>query len=216
MDALGSLVSTALEIASAHNTVIVIVVGVTATLFIYIYLGKQMNKIKVIRSVRMMPEENNSDEDNLKNMIQLIEEAEEILEIYDDGDAFEASIYNNKRFLDSVHTKLNRNKEFVVQCLFNFDEGLKFSQEFAEENRVQIYVRKGKRPRDDIHYKIIDKGKKAYLSSHPKGDRERRFKIVDSTHLDSEAFEKVYPVVFRNITQKLDKFAPVQQGAPVA
>ena len=67
-----------------------------------------------------------------------------------------------------MQRKLDQNADFKIQCFFNFDHDLLFKQVFG--NHPQVDIRTGDNvAANDVHYKIIDDGRKAYLSRHKLG-----------------------------------------------
>ena len=122
----------------------------------------------------------NDDLTATKYFIDLLDEAKEKMTIYDDGDDMAESIYNNPEVIVAVQGKLDQNADFKIQCFFNFDHDLRFRQVFG--NHPQVDIRTGDNvAANDVHYKIIDDGRKAYLSRHKLGASERRIRWIDCT-----------------------------------
>ena len=116
--------------------------------------------------------------------IDLLDEAQEKMTIYDDGNDMAGSIYNDPKVIATVQRKLKQNKDFKIQCFFNFDHDLLFRQAFGNHSRVDIRIRTGDNvAEDDVHYKIIDDGRKAYLSRHKLGASERSIRWIDCTRV---------------------------------
>ena len=113
----------------------------------------------------------------------MLNEAQESLIIYDDGDNSEGSLYNDRRVIEAVLEKLKDNPLFEVRCLFNCNDELLFRKELKGERQVDVRIRSNSAPEDGIHYKIIDGGSKAYLSRHALGSKQGRYKIVDCTRV---------------------------------
>ena len=44
-------------------------------------------------------------------------------------------------------------------------------------------MKRGVQSRRDIHFKIIDDGRKGYVSSHPIGAAERRYRLYDCSRV---------------------------------
>lgn len=130
-----------------------------------------------------------------ENFVGMLSEARESMIVYDDGDDTESSLYNDPRVINAVHDKLQAKPEFVLQCLFNRDDDHLFKKELAGKPRVAIRARCNGAAAHEIHYKIIDGGAKAYLSRHPFGSSERRFKIVDCTGVSPRHRERIADVV---------------------
>lgn len=113
----------------------------------------------------------------------MLNEAQESLIIFDDGDDIDGSIYNDRRVIDAVQDKLRNNPEFELRCLFDSDDDLLFRRELERERHVSIRTRSCCALTDGIYYQIIDGGTKAYLSRRALGSKERRFRLVDCTRV---------------------------------
>ena len=113
----------------------------------------------------------------------MLNQAQESLIIYDDGDDSHGSLYNDSRVVEAVQRKLGDNPAFEVRCLFNCDDNLLFQRALKGERQVHVRIRSNGPSDDGIHYKIIDGGAKAYLSRHALGSKQRRYKIIDCTRV---------------------------------
>lgn len=131
--------------------------------------------------VRVTPVQVNDDDSVVTNFIELLSEARISMVVYDDGNDMDGSLYNDPRVIDAVRSKLREHPDFKLQCLFNCDDDVKFREELAHEQRVDIRTRNDSGDQGEIHYKMIDGGVKAYLSLHALGSRDRIYKIVDCT-----------------------------------
>ena len=131
--------------------------------------------------VRVTPVQVNDDDSVVTNFIELLSEARVSMVVYDDGNDMDGSLYNDPRVIDAVRSKLREHPAFKLQCLFNCDDDVKFREELAHEQRVDIRTRIDSGDQGEIHYKMIDGGVKAYLSLHALGSRDRIYKIVDCT-----------------------------------
>ena len=131
--------------------------------------------------VRVTPVQVNDDDSVVTNFIELLSEARISMVVYDDGNDMDGSLYNDPRVIDAVRSKLREHPDFKLQCLFNCDDDVKFREELAHEQRVDIRTRIDSGDQGEIHYKMIDGGVKAYLSLHALGSRDRIYKIVDCT-----------------------------------
>ena len=60
-------------------------------------------------------------------------------------------------------------------CLFSSNDETGFTEAFADQ---RVYLKRGVQPRRDVHFKIID-GRKGYVSAHPPGAFERRYRSYD-------------------------------------
>ena len=113
----------------------------------------------------------------------MLNEAQESLIIYDDGDDSDGSLYNDRRVIEAVQEKLKGNPLFEVRCLFNCNDELLFRRKLEGERQVDVRIRSNNEPGDGIHYKIIDGGPKAYVSRHALGSKEGSYKIVECTRV---------------------------------
>ena len=101
--------------------------------------------------------------------------------IHDDGDQVNGTVYNHDATIQAVRKRLNKCKKLQIRCLLNFNESVemtKLSNEFGTRFQVRYL---GQRPSGDVHFKIADRGKWAYLSTHSKGSIERDGQICDGT-----------------------------------
>ncbi len=109
--------------------------------------------------------------------ITLLNEAERALWLCDDGNDFPDSIYNLPEVVHAVENRLRLNEQLRLFCLFSSADPTLFAKTFAEDPRV--HMRRGHQPRRHIHFKIIDAGRKGYVSAHPQGSGERRYRSYD-------------------------------------
>ena len=101
--------------------------------------------------------------------------------IHDDGDEIEGSLYNDDTAIQAVADRLNERPELKIRCLLNFNESVgmaKLGDEFGKRFQVR-YLHQ--RPFDDVHFKIADRGKWAYISTHRKGETQRDGEVCDGT-----------------------------------
>lgn len=96
--------------------------------------------------------------------------------IRDDGNDFPESIYNTADVIEAVRRRLTGNEDLHVYCLFSSNDETSFTRAFAGHQRVHL---KQGQPRRDVHFKIIDDGRKGYVSAHPPGSSERRYRSYD-------------------------------------
>lgn len=155
--------------------------------------------------VRATPPGINDDDSAASSFVAMLGEAQESMIVYDDGDNIEGSLYNDRRAIDAVRSKLQANPAFKLRCLFNCDDRLAFQQELESEPQVDIRIRSGNAPANAVHYKIIDGGEKAYLSRHDLGSRERRFRIVDCTGVPRRHRRRVADTVLGPFKEHFDK-----------
>ena len=193
------------------HTVILALWGVACFAGAYWLIERELRHTRRLLAVFTWPASPNSDETVASHIVQLLEEAKEQIEIYDDGNSFEASLYNNKTFLKAVEEKLEESPDFQVNCFFNVNEGLDFTKKFSGHSRVHIFVRRdGRRP--PVHYKIIDGGVKAYLSTHKFNDHDRTYKVIDCSDVEGEEAAVVHERLFGNVRQNAGSFLPVLEA----
>ena len=183
---------------------------------IVIYCGIEM--CRNMESLYVEVESGQNDNDTvLKELLKMVEEAEESLIMYDDGDDQEGSIYNSQKFIDAVEKKLDKNKSFEVRCLFNVKEckKLEFYQRFYKgdrplleyDNNVSIKYLAREKPKDDVHYKVIDWNRKAYLSIHGLGESERSYNIVDCTNCSTGYREHLLGKYNKHLQEKMQQLS---------
>ena len=127
---------------------------------------------------------NNTDREAIEHAISLIGLAERSMEIFDDGDGIEESVYDNEDFVDKVADKVEKG-QLRVLCFFNDRDEVKdrlFIKKMASlENKkyISVWTRKEGSKRASIHYKSVDGEKITHLSRHDKGSSDRDYQIVD-------------------------------------
>ena len=119
--------------------------------------------------------------------IELLNDARQVMMICDDGNDMDGSIYNSARIIDAVDTRLQANAELRLLCLFCSDDDTEFTKWFSDHPRVDM--RRGRQPRRDVHFKIIDLGRRGYVSAHPLGATERRYRLYDCSRTPGDIRE---------------------------
>ena len=110
--------------------------------------------------------------------------------IHDDGDQVEGTVYNDDATIEAVRMRLEKYEKLKIKCLFNFNQDVKMTELCAEfKDRFEVRY-SYKRPSDDVHFKIADRGKWAYLSTHPQGDRHRDGEICDGTRANKRVRQR--------------------------
>lgn len=142
----------------------------------------------------------NDDDSVVSDFIELLDEAQVSKVLYDDGNNIEGILYNAPRVIDAVRSKLRDNPDFNLQCLFNCNEDMPFRKELANEPGVDIRIRDDPGSESEVHYQIIDRGVKAYLSRRERGSRERTLKIVDCTTVSRRHRSRVAECVLGKYT----------------
>ena len=114
----------------------------------------------------------------IDSFIGLLYEAEYKMSIFDEGNIMDESIYQDKYVIKLVNDKLKRNPDFKMECSFSSSDENKFRKTFENHPQVDIRIRQSPFS-DSAHYKIIDDGKKAYLSWHNPGSQKRNVQRYD-------------------------------------
>ena len=158
-------------------------------------------------------EKKNSDKSPVaeQGFIDLLNDAEERLDIYDDGNDMKMSIYQSNRVIKKVKKKLDLDTNFSIRCLFNSDDPTEFRLAFGEGRHKQVTIITRQKPHPKIgHYKIIDGGKKAYLSWHSYGDENRKVRIYDFSRVKKPLWgqedmkERYLGVYLKDIEENLE------------
>lgn len=153
---------------------IVLVLVVVATM-VSVWLAYQHSLLRVT-------DVDNDNKDAIRHFLTVLERAERELLVHDDGDdKTDGSLYDDENTVEAVRERLRTCQSLKIRCLFNFNAGVKMAalskdKEFSDRFQVR-YLHQ--RPADDVHFKIADGGKVAYLSSHPRGVIERRGKLIE-------------------------------------
>lgn len=172
----------------------VFIIGGTAVAVVFFVLGTAGLVLYAI-ILPVDPEEiihaidENSDDETIENSTSLVTQAKNRVEMFDDGDNKEKSVYNDRGFVNAVKKKV-RGGNFRVKCFFNESEvsGLLFVQEMGklQENltkNVEIWTRREADRPSDTHYKIIDNGRRGRLASHDLGSVDRDYQDIDCRSL---------------------------------
>ena len=183
-----------------------IIFGIVGAVGSY-YLISILRDACSLPSVRMGIAEENSDDQAVTNSVILTKEAKREIEIFDDGDNFEGSAYNDDRLIDAVLSKLREYQDFKVRVFFNIgDPELKFIQKLRGCPQVEIYVREDDKRPDDRHYRIIDGGIKGNISKHPFGDGRRVYQNFDCVAKSKSDTERAGRNVLRVLRQPMKDF----------
>ena len=121
----------------------------------------------------------NDSKDAIKHFLAVLGQAEHELLVHDDGDETEGTLYDDEDTVCAVRERLRTCPDLVIRCLLNFKADVRMtslSEEYGDRFQVR-YLHQ--RPADDVHFKIADGGKMAYLSIHEKGDTEREGQIIE-------------------------------------
>ena len=108
---------------------------------------------------------------------KLLFEARDNLLLCDDGNIMVGSIYENKSIIATIAGKLKENQEFEIFCVFHSNDDTEFIKHFSNNHRV--HIARGVSPRPEVHFKIIDDGKKGYLTVHDLESLKRHYRLYD-------------------------------------
>lgn len=160
--------------------IVVFLVGVVPAIFIWV---KAWDHWRVV--IVDMP---NSNESAVQAFMAVMSEAKHIVRVHDDGNNFDASVYNDETLIEAVLRRLSEGIE--VRCLFNLEEGrhLKMVERASKEHpsKFLLKVTKDGRPDGDIHGKVADDGVMAYLSSHELGSASRKGRRFDCRSVNTK------------------------------
>lgn len=132
-------------------------------------------------SVFVRVERGTNDSESAKaNFLRVLRATENDLTIYDDGDASDCSLYQDRKVVDEVLGFLQEHPKVKVRCLFTCDEDLLLTRTLTSSG-FDFDVRITGKPRDDNHFKIADSGNMMYLTRHQKGACERDYRLLDCT-----------------------------------
>ena len=121
----------------------------------------------------------NDDEDAIRHFLTVLGKAERELLVHDDGDKTNGSLYDDEKAVQAVRDRLQTCPDLKVRCLLNFKADIRMTA-LSEEYGTRFQVRYlHQRPVDDVHFKIADGGKMAYLSVHPRGVTERQGQVIE-------------------------------------
>lgn len=123
----------------------------------------------------------NDNDEAKKRFLDLVNDTHEELLIHDNGDST-YELYNDSEVIQSVETCLN--KGVIIRCLFNEEASLRMVERLHRHEGLQIYYLNVKPPDCDIHYKIVDHGRRTYLSWHCENG-ERQYKMIDCSRAPS-------------------------------
>lgn len=135
----------------------------------YVFRTWYLIPLKIERGV-------NSDDFTEAMFIGLVQEAHGMMSVCDDGNAMTGSIYESPRVVEAVQAKLKRDPAFRMRCLFSCADKTAFRKAFEGEDEDRVEIRTDSRRRE-VHVKIINGGRKGYVSVHREGERDRRYTL---------------------------------------
>ena len=116
-----------------------------------------------------------------ETFVELLKDAERTMLICDDGNSMADSIYDREDVVAQVLDRLQANPRLRIACLFFSSDDTAFTRRL--DGHARVTLKRGVQPRRDIHFKIIDGGRKGYVSSHPIGAAERRYRLYDCSRV---------------------------------
>ena len=119
----------------------------------------------------------NSDKDAKRMFLDLVRATRQEIVIHDDGEDTEGSVYNSDQVLAAFKDQIDAH-DIKVRCLFNEEEQdlklLRLARDYPDNIEV-FYMKGGRPPEPDTHYKIVDGGKLVHLSRHKPLQKERMY-----------------------------------------
>lgn len=130
------------------------------------------------------------------NFRRILHAAQSELLIFDDGDASDCSLYQDKELVDEIHNVL-KVSSIKMRCLFTFDDELLLTQTLlSSSDNIDFGVRITNQPREEVHFKIADSGMLVYLTRHEKGACKRPFTLINCSWV---------PKFFRHVKNRISK-----------
>ena len=121
----------------------------------------------------------NDNKDAIRHFLAVLGQAEHELLIHDDGDDTEGTLHDDDDTAQAVRERLRTCPDLKIRCLLNFRADVRMAR-LSEEYGGRFQVRYlHQRPTEDVHFKIADGGKMAYLSVHAKGVTERQGQVIE-------------------------------------
>ena len=161
---------------------LVVVVWLAALLPLLYYVWRTWGLLRLRLQVGM-----NDTKFATDTFIELLRDARHTMMICDDGNDMPGSIYNTPAVIDAVTARLKANPSLRLLCLFSSADDTMFTKTF--DGHAQVHMKRGVQPRRDIHFKIIDHGRRGYVSAHPLGSTERRYRLYDCSRTPDDIRE---------------------------
>jgi len=176
--------------------------------------------------IRLMTvcEGKNDDEFAKKVFQEMLGIAEKRLDIFDDGNVTDDSIYMDKEILHSIEKKLASSPQFRITCLFNMENPItSFEEKFSSHDQVDIYYplrseeveEKRKTGKTEKHYKIVDGGRFVYVSKHGLGEEARDYEFYNFKRVKEEFLNEFVNLRFEkmlNHTKERFGYSKVKQN----
>ena len=128
----------------------------------------------------------------IKKFLEVVEQAEQVLVIYDDGDQVADTIYNKDEVSSALTSRMKQAPRLRVRVLFNKKSDIELPKRMSQfGDRFEVRYRTGERPAQDVHFKIAD-GRVGYFSQHGLGDTDREFTFCDARHTSKKARKRAF------------------------
>ena len=172
------------------------VAAIATAVVVLVTAGCLIALARVQEHVRVYVREGTNADDSAKEtFLSLVCSARGDVVVHDDGDGSRGSMYKDREVLARLEACLTAQPELRMRFLFNENAELPLAV-LAKAYPGRVLIRYTHvRPEHDVHYKIVDGGRRACLSVHRRGDRARRWKSYDCT----EAGEKTRNRLFGDI-----------------
>ena len=147
----------------------------------------------------------NDNDEAITHFLAVLSHAERELLVHDDGDKAHGSLYEDEDTVEAVGERLRMCPNLKIRCLLNFNEGVKMaalSKDYGSRFQVR-YLRQ--RPADDVHFKIADGGKMAYMSTHPKGAAKREGCVLEDIGARERTRKRRFGGLIDDFNQGFDK-----------
>lgn len=178
---------TILAIPMLILVVIALVVGI-----IFIVRAQKYLSVRILSG-------SNDDEAATSVFKELVAEVERDFIIHDDG-GDGAPIYDDCGVVEAVRKRLREQGTLTIRCLFNQRGARIESLEKEFPCRFIVHHEQDKRKNSDVHFKIIDGGRKAYLSTHAAGISERRYELIDCTDSTRKIRQQMFGKFYHRVT----------------
>ena len=114
---------------------VVIAIAVVPALVVWIW-GQDSRHVIVVSGV-------NDDSAAVQMFIRVLNHAERSLNIHDDGDKSEGTIYDHDAVIGAVQNRLERCHSLTIECLFNDQADLKLVRAMRNQKRFVVHYRAG-------------------------------------------------------------------------
>ena len=189
-------------LATLVTVAFIVIIAIFFLLIKQWQLQDQMRRVTLYRG-------KNDNEFAKELLLKLIAAAEQSLEIFDDGDIMERSIYMDEDVVNAVQEKLRTIPNFRLDCWFNKDANTLFKNKLVSTKGVNIRCpSKAERPVMEKHYKIVDNGLLVYISEHQLGSTERTYDFYNCKKVNQKYLKDIVKLRFGDmLSTTREKFA---------